>query len=503
MASFTRKDFLRLASLSFAATLLPTEKINALSFILDLDSSRPVNGTVDVFDIAKLAKQHFYKKEYELAEEKYRECIELASRDIRFYDGLDNVFGAQGRFLESLLLYKNGLTINPQNVDFYDRTARALMRVGIGEKKMAEQYKRDFSSNSLLDDALKLYDEALSINPGNAYLLIGKNKIEEKIALDATNLNFRKAFIYKKAKRAAAKQIHLAEYELPIGTLINQYYAHDTKKRNTLYDSVEIQRRLSQILIDKKKKAAIIFDKYYQDRDYTRAAEWAVSMFELDPKDSRALVRIKKSFYKQGKYQEVISYRLDFATQRESVFSYLGVLDAIEVAFYHNQATSLDLELAHEIGVDLLDEWALKEELRIDVIDKYNRILIIDDKIADAKEITQEALERLETTKGERINKILCSYALLFESQGSFSDAIAILKLALKEEVSREGVGFNYDLVATLAGRKRENDFLVNRSIYCMLYNCYIGLGRPDLAKDILNVFVINSPEDTFLRNKV
>lgn len=503
MASFTRKDFLKLASLSFAATLLPTEKINALTFILDLDTPGTDVDYISVSDLAREAKTHFYKKEYPIAEEKYRECIRLAPGDVRFYDGLDNVFGAQGRFLESLLLYKNGLTINSQNVAFYDRTARALMRVGIGDKKLAETYKRDFSSDSMLDDALNLYEQAISIDSTKRYLQVGKNKVAQKISLNAVHIDFRKAFEYKKTKRELAKQLHLEVYDLPLGVLIEQFYDHENKKRNELFNSREIQRRANYILQDKKKKASIIFDKYYKQRDYANAGDWAVRMFELDPAEQQAIVRLKKSFYKQGKYKEVIAYRREFAEHRENAFSYLGVLDAVERAAAHNQADSSDFNLAHEIGFDLLHNWGLMEQVAIDVIDKYNRILIIDNRLEQAIDITERALQRFETRKGERINKILHSYALLFESQGRFSDVVAILRLALKEEVSREGVGFNYDLVAELAGRKRENHFIVNYPIYCMLYGCYISLGRPDLAEEILNVFRINSPTDSFLRNKV
>ena len=71
------------------------------------------------------------------------------------------------------------------------------MRVGIGDKKLAKEYEADFNSSSMLNDALALYDKALAIDASKKYLLVGKKKIEEKIALKATEIDFRKATDYR------------------------------------------------------------------------------------------------------------------------------------------------------------------------------------------------------------------------------------------------------------------------------------------------------------------
>ena len=103
MSSLSRKDFLRFSSLSFLAKLIPTQQVNALSFILSLNNSTSNEDYNKAKALAKDAKIHFFKKEYTSAIDKYKQCIKLAPRAIRFYDGLENVFGAQGKFLESVL----------------------------------------------------------------------------------------------------------------------------------------------------------------------------------------------------------------------------------------------------------------------------------------------------------------------------------------------------------------------------------------------------------------
>jgi len=503
MNTFSRKDFLRLTSLTFLSALLPAQKINALSYILDLDRNTSQSDFETAVELSKQAKVLFYKKEYKQAEDLYKQSITLAPRAIRFYDGLENVLGAQGRFLESLLLYKNGLSINSENVVFYDRTARALMRVGIGDKKLAKEYEADFNSSSMLNDALALYDKALAIDASKKYLLVGKKKIEEKIALKATEIDFRKATDYKRAKRERAKQLHIEYSQLPIEKLIAYYNSFDTKKRIELYNVQDNLRRERNILGAKKKVCSVIFDAYYKVKDYSNAEIWANRMFELDNGDQQALVRIKKSLFKQGKYKELISFRLAYAKKRENVFSYLGVLEAIELAHLNKQAESSDYELAHDIGGDLLNNWGLMEQMAIDVIVKYNKILVIDNKFDRAFRITENALSIIKTSSEERINTILYSYALLFKSQGYYNEVVGILKTGLKEEVDSSSVSFRYDLVEELSSRKSDNSFKVNRSLYCLLYNTYINLGEMELANNILDQFRANNPEDSFLTNKI
>lgn len=503
MNTFSRKDFLRLTSLTLLANFLPTEKINAFAYILDLDKNTSQTDFERAVELSKLAKIQFYKKAYKQAEELYKQCITLAPKAIRFYDGLENVFGAQGRFLEALLLYKNGLTINDKNVAFYDRTARALMRVEIGSKKLAKEYRTFHKSNSMLNDALALYEKALLIDGSKNYLLIGKKKIEDKIALKATDIDFRKASEYKRTKKERANKLHAEYAQLPIEKLTSYFNSLDTKKRLELYHLKDKQIRERNILYVKKKICSTIFDNYYKAKDYSNAEIWASKMFYLDNSDQHALVRFKRSLFKQKKYKEIIGVRLAYAKRRENVFSYLGVLDAIELAHKNKQADSSDFELAHEIGSDLLKNWGLIENNAIDVIVKYNKILIVDNKFDLAYKITENALLRINTSNEERINTILHSYATLFKSQGHYKDAIKILQVGLKQEVDSSNVNFKYDLIQQLSNRKIDNSFNANKSLYCLLYYCYKDLGNAELASTILNIFRDNNPEDSFLSNKI
>ena len=79
----------------------------------------------------------------------------------------------------------------------------------MGYKKIAENYKEQVNSKSLLEDALALYDKAIKID-NKPYLSLGKNKIQEKINVSDINLDKSKKIEYRIIKRKKAIQANLA-----------------------------------------------------------------------------------------------------------------------------------------------------------------------------------------------------------------------------------------------------------------------------------------------------
>lgn len=502
MNSVSRKDFLRLTSLGILATLLPTQEINALSFILNTKKDTTQEDFAKALELSKTAKKYFYQKEFKLAEETYMQCIKLAPRAIRFYDGLDNVFGAQSKFLECLLLYKNGLEVNPKNIAFYDRTARSLVRTEIGYKKIAENYKSKVNSKSLLEDALALYDKAIKLD-NKPYLVLAKNKVQEKInyRLDSSDKGKKKE--YRKSKRKKAIESNLAKRNLPIETLITQYNLIDKKERVTLYFKKEISVRQNNIDKVKKRNLLNIIDKYLIVNDYSNALIWSKELFKLDNKYQHGIVRLKKSLQGLGKFNEIVNYRLQYAKAVESAYAYIGVLDAIQKSIEKNQHSSYEINLAHQIGEDLLKNWGLMENVAIDVIDKYNKILVLDNKIDIAFKITEKAFTRVKTTNDERINKLVLTYSNLLVANGNYEGANRILKLSLKEQLENNNVLANEDLIQKIIDRKQKNNFVFNKPIYFQLYKNYKLTGKKDLETLVLNRIKSNDINEPFLKNKL
>lgn len=503
MNSVSRKDFLRLTSLGILATLIPTQEINALSFILNTKKDTTQEDFAKALELSKTAKKYFYQKEFKLAEETYRQCIKLAPRAICFYDGLDNVFGAQCKFLESLLLYKNGLEINSKNIAFYDRTARALVRIEIGYKKIADNYKSKVNSKSLLEDAIALYDKAINLN-NKPYLILAKDKVQEKINYILDSSDKLKKKEYRKSKRKKAIEYNLSKRNLPIEVLISQYNLIDKKERINLYFKKEISVRQNNIDKVKKRILLSIIDKYLLEKDYNNAFIWSKELFKLDNKYQHGIVRLKKSLQGLGQFNEIVNYRLQYAKAVESAFAYIGVLDAIQKSIEKNQYSSYEISLAHQIGEDLLSNWGLIENTAIDVIDKYNKILVLDNKIDIAFKITEKAFTRIKTNNDERINKLVLSYSNLLVANGNYEAANRILKLSLKEDQLEESnVLANEELIQRVIDKKQKNKFVFNKPIYFQLYKNYKLTGKKDLELLILNRIKSNDINEPFLKNKL
>jgi hypothetical protein len=502
MNSVSRKDFLRLTSLSFLAALLPVSEVNALSFILSTKKDNTKEDFAKAVELSKTAKKYFYQKQFKLAEETYMQCIKLAPAAVRFYDGLDNVFGAQGKFLECLLLYKNGLEVNSNKIAFYDRSARALARIEVGYKKIPENYKEKVNSKSLLEDALALYDKAIKID-NKPYLSLGKNKIQEKINFSDINLDKSKKIEYRIIKRKKAIETNLAARNLPVEKLILQYSLIDKKDRIDLYFKKELSVRQNNIDKLKKRHLLSIIDKYLIANDYENAFLWSKELFRLDVKYQHGIVRLKNALQGLGKFNDIVNYRLQYAKEVQTVYAYIGVLDAIQKSMKKKQHSTYEINIGHQIGEDLLKNWGLMENVAIDVIDKYNKILVLDGKVDVALKITEKAFTRIKTTSDERINKLVLSYSNLLVANGNYDGANRVLKLSLKEELEDYTLLANEDLIKKIIDKKQKNSFVFNKPIYFQLYKNYKLTGRKDLETLVLNTIKSNGSNEPFLKNKL
>ena len=157
-----RRNFLKTSSLGILSLAIPMPLFSSNNKLF----SNNLGSYNEAKEIAKKAKKYFYKKEYLKAEGFYKKCIELAPSDIRYYDNLKAVYGAQGKYIDSLNLFKTALANNSQNLAFHDRTARSLMQLELGNKKMADLYKNG-NNQSLLKEARKIYKEALKVKLKN------------------------------------------------------------------------------------------------------------------------------------------------------------------------------------------------------------------------------------------------------------------------------------------------------------------------------------------------
>jgi len=494
MSSLSRKEFLRLSSWTIIGSLLPFQEISALENLLHAPKILPANF-LQAVEKAKTAKIHFYKKEYESAKLLYLECISLAPNSVRFYDNLDNIYGAQGNFLESVLLFKNGLLLNPKNVAFYDRAARSLMRLELGYNSLATVYRNSISSSSLLQDAKNLFDIAISIDATKKYLVIGRDKAVAKINANALNINYRDNALQKslrKARSTAEKQRFLA---LSAQELREDIENCKAKKRTPLYFKHHLEVRDVNLIKYKKKALNRIFDLSSE----SEKLKISYSLFELDPSDPATIKRLRSQLYYNKLHKEYIGYKLQFAEITKNIYAYLGALDAIQVAFNKGAIFSKDLALADDIVNNLL-EWGLSDNQAISVVVKYNKILALNNDIDSAKTYTEHVITNINKASNLKINEILLSYASLFYLSGDYEKCKNIILIALGE--NNESLPSDYDLALQLATKKTVESFSMKKPLYHLLFTTYKKLNAQQDASNIITHLRTNDPSDSFLLNR-
>ncbi|WP_396146000.1 hypothetical protein [Flavobacterium sp.] len=495
MSDLTRKDFLRLSSWGLVATLLPISQINALSSILKNEDSPKNDDYLKAKELAKEAKVFFYKKNFKKAEELYLECIKLAPNAIRFYDNLENVYGANLDLLSSVELFKNGLLVNIKNPAFYDRAARSLMRLELGNTKHAEMYKNKISSVSLLNDAKDLITKAIALNASKKYLTVSLATIQKKEARNRIRDEKERLVLIKeerKNNRIQFKKTFKAKSESEIITLLEKVA---TKKRVTLYHVKEIDHQNKQISKQKRRYNQILLSKL--DSKNPEREKLVETIFNLDPSNSSSLHQIKKEYYKNNRYADFIAVRQQFADKKQTLFSNLGLMDAIEKAYLEKQVSFESLEKAVTIGKELFENWPLLEDKKVDVANKLSKIYILQQRFDEAKLVLVKTINTCSTSTPAVVNKLLYSYASVFLAEQNFEKANQVLQIAINndEEIKNESL----KEVLKLAKNKKPEAFKDKLSLYYLLYKVYKASNMNQESILILETLQRNNPNDQFV----
>lgn len=505
MSEFSRKDFLRLTSWGLVAALLPVGRVNALNSILD-HNHQSVNGDFEnAIALAKEAKQKFYLKNYALAEQLYLQAIQLAPNYIQFYDGLDNVFGAQSRFLDSVHLFKNALIINTTKVAFYDRAARSLMRLQTGCRSLATVYRNQINSSSLLSDAATLYQSAIGIDNTKLYLSIGLAKVNHKINIAPLEDNYQVNRVFKNLKtqnRNSYKTALISKSNEEIRALIERI---DTKERRELITNEEIVERELNMLLQKKK-----FYDILQSRENITALERiedAERLFDIDYKDSNSLRRIKIVYYTNNRFFDFIEVRRRFANASNTFSGHIGLMDAMEIAYKKGQAGNSVLDDALAIGTTLKDEWSLMFERKVDLVIKMSKILLLQSKFSQAKVLLEDIMPRVKLESFSINNKLILYYSKIHFEEGNYEFAKNSLLIGVKEIDSEELDALiiqnpKYLLVKQLAENKEKDVFKDNLDLYYLLYNTYFVTNKTEKAIEIINRLLSNNPTDSFVTSR-
>jgi tetratricopeptide (TPR) repeat protein len=494
MSNLTRKDFIRLSSWAFVATLLPTGEINAMTSVFSPDYIPSTGDFKKAQELAKEAKVFFYKKNFAKAEELYLQCIKLAPSSIRFYDNLDNVYGVKNNHLASVELFKNGLLKNPKIIAFYDRAAHSLMRLELGNKKSASKFKGKMNSQSLLKDAELLYHKAIAIDGTKKYLTVGLEKVKSKmnptLSINSKTVKTKKV----EARKQLKKEIGLKS-DIEIEALINKV---DTKKRTQLFAKEEIVQQQLNLTKQKKEYIKVLLSK--NKGDAQKSIGLSEKLFELDYLDPISIKQLKSVYYANNKYFDFISKKQKFAEKKQTIYSYLGVIDAIEMACEKKQAVPDSLSNAIAVGNMVLGNFNLLETTEVDVVDKIAKLHTLQFNFSEAKKITEYTIGNLTTSSPAVINKIVYRYAHIYYAEDRLEEAKNILRIALGQSENENNA---FSKIKEIALNKTKETFKHKLILYYLLFEVYHKLNDNDNAVIVLNKITEINPKDQFLIKRI
>lgn len=429
-SNLSRKRFLRLSALGALAVFVPCYELTALTKL----SSKVVkiNDIQTAKELAVEAKIAFYKKDYLKAKERYIQCIELVPTQIQYYDCLQNIYSVLKAPIKSIELYKIGLEANLDKPVFYDRLARALVSVEIGNKAIRSKTLGLMNSSTLLDTAKELYEHALTLEE-KSYIQIGLDQVNYLKTIKANTL-YAHDNESLKLKKINTRNLSKSKYNaLDITELLQKKEALDSKVRYKLFDSKDLEYRSNQLAKEKLKIYRHIQNRYYDQGNLSQAIVYAEQCYNLFPKSSHLAKVLSVLYTKTKAYNKYITLKKTWDNNENSYWSKLGLINALDWVYeqtkqpsYLNQATNLVNKLYAETlntnNLDLQFKVALKTAKLLRKKEDYKASLTIYKRFLDDKE-----------TISDRKLKASLGYIKTLLLQGEVVKAKRLLKLALHQ----------------------------------------------------------------------
>ena len=390
-------------------------------------------------DLVKLAKQAFYKKEYAHAEELYKQLILQESNNIEHYDGLRKVYGAQQRLTDVALLYKQGLSQNQNQSVFYDRLARSINSIALGNRKEEKNYKYKQGSEDLLLASVGLYILAIPKFPKDQSLRLGlkdtircfdlrsiMNNLKDKLPT-ILNLSAQKLITSLKdnrGKKENDKGLSVEEItELRIAQM-------GSKKRRELYFDDEKRSREMSMRKQKKHWQTRQVKKSFENNNLELAKNQVQEILKQDPKETHLFGAIKKQAYKNKNNDIVVSlYKEKYETKKDfwTLIGYGTALRKQNSQTNFNRIISLYDE-AEQVGLP-------KKALAIDALYSGRALTYFDNNEFDKGR--KEILQAMDVTNGcgSVSWRLTIYYAQSYATQGDYSTALDLLKILKGESI--------------------------------------------------------------------
>lgn len=446
--TLNRRAFLRTSFLgvgTFIVTLSP----------LKMFANQPTNANKNKFtpfDSAQLykeAREHFYKKEYGLAESKFLQLIEDLPQNIQYYDGYARVLGAQQRMLETAELYRLALNKHNKNPYLMHRLAVSLKKISRANNKAELIFIEKYGVNNLLSYSAELLLAAIAIKPVKGFMLELRDIPTALIPKNELRTN--------KGLAPIALPLYLSEKIEPVTDIVKQRWNETRtsrkphliadadagikklkdKKRRELYNTTEREMRENAIKKARKVYLEQALAKSILDNKPTAVDKFGLLILTENITDTETVGKMRR-FYRKNKHPErLITLNRFLYSRNNSIHNALSLASCL-IKHSKQKKVTVETKQLLDLVAPLID--TLPPVCLGDYYISLAQIDIVNGKQAEARKNLLTGIAKLDGKGG-------VAYTLLEKYAATFTGVNRLVASEILKALCQKGYKKNNDAV--------------------------------------------------------
>lgn len=498
--NYNRRKFISLSVLGGVGFLL-SNNVGA-SVLKNISTKVPLNNNVfsnNLQAALALAKEgHMLRinRSFDLAEQKYKEAIQLVPNDIRFYDGLRKVFAQQNNKQSQIVdLYYSAYKKYPQQASFCSRLADIYCQTALGNKKLSHEIEQKYNLLSLADESQKLYIKALELNSTHKNYPQKLKKIKQLKANNGFNTDFRENRVMKDYRKKNIKAVKVQFNKLSEEELNVRLTKIQNRLRKPLDSAGEEKIRNEAVEKEQKRIYYALFNMHKANKNWEKATVIAEKTYQLNPNDSKGLNILKTCYTKTKNWDKLVTISRDRYNKTPALWTGLGLMSAIEKAFVKTESSNL--QEAINIGNVLLEKTKdnVLDQIKVSMMIAHH--YIAKNSYSNALEIfdsVQNKIVEKKLTDPSTINEFFSNKALCLLKKGNNTEAERILKIGLNRD---DAVKNTTDIHVQLSKQKLKETLAQKKIMEITLAKVYLKYNQGKAGEQINHILSLY-PNDKF-----
>jgi len=368
---YSRRKFIKTALLSTGALVLSTLPVKGVTAFPSSASGDDKQSALNE------ALQAFYRREYDRSEALYRQFIQSFPDDVAGYDGLAKIYNRLMQPVKTAGLYRSALDLNNSNPVFYDRLARALNALSLGNNRQEKEWMSASGETFLTGASASLYLQAIRLAPDKKYLYDGlldtarclekKNRQLKHFNLPSLSFPPETASeitsvtsTYREKWEESRSSLHRGKTTDDLTSALNKI---KNKKRRDLY--FDDEKRCREESLAKKQKEFIYpwFLKAIRENQTEAMEDYFSRINSLSPSDTQSGHLLSRRYKENKDYKKLVAFRQKEVSKantawRQIMLAYALLSDAENSMDSNKAQEALSVFLQAEQKIDFDDLYA-------------------------------------------------------------------------------------------------------------------------------------------------